>query len=196
MSEAVVRRVPRVRAYLLRESISWAAALLALAGLAGLAGALYLPIDRLRASEAWVMVRGADGDAVSLQLDVLPGWARMFSTADDVIGGVALCLGAWMLRRVLLSVGSGAPFDARNPRRLRWVALSVVLGTLLEPFSTYWATRAVLADAGADPATAYLRWEPWGPFGLGDIGLALLALAAAEAFAQGRRLADDADGLV
>ena len=186
----VKSRGPRVRAFLFRESIAWVGALLAVTGLAGLLNAVIQPINQLTKPVAEVLVNSADGRGAEFSTVDLPVWLNLLSETKSVAGSAALCAGAWMLRKVLLSIGAGQPFDPRNPRRLRWLALAVFVGTIIAPVATYWSARVVLGHVGADPLTAYLPLELWGPL------LALVILAAAEAFRQGRQLADETAGLV
>ena len=96
----------------------------------------------------------------------------------------------WLLRGLLRSVRDGDPFTEANVRRLRTLALVVLIGVPLAGFlgsifAGELATSAGLASRGTQlilPGTAFLG------------GLATFVLA--EVFTAGVRLRDDLEGTV
>lgn len=185
-----IRPRRRVRAYLLRESVSWLNGGLAIAGLLGLGSALGAVLHVLTGTDGEVLVAAPGYLGMPRTVEDIPFGLRLLDGSEQLMTGLALCLGAWMLRKVLLSISAGEPFEPRNPRRLRLLALAVFGGTTVAPVVAYWSDRAVLAHDGADPGDAYLPLNLWAPF------VALAVLAGAQAFSHGRALDDDVDGLV
>jgi hypothetical protein len=133
--------------------------------------------------------------AVSLDVPRLPIGLRLFTEASDVVAALAVGAGAWWLAGVLKTVAAGQPFDRRNSARLSGVAAAVVVGGALAPVLDDLAGFAVLEHLdliGPDSpfvlTLAHVNFLP--------LLLALVVLAAAEAFRRGAALADDVEGLV
>ena len=137
-----------------------------------------------------------DGDTTAvLHAFELPAALRALTELPAVLAAVAIAAGAWWVARVLTSIRAGQPFDRRNPPRLAGVAAAVLLGGLVVPMSEGVVTFAVLrhldlAELGS-PLTGLSTTIPLTP-----ILLALVLLAAAEAFRRGGTLANDVAGLV
>jgi hypothetical protein len=151
------------------------------------------PLDLTGLPEGVVVV---DGDtSAALHAGQLPAGLRALTELPAVLTAVAIAAGAWWLARVLADVRAGRPFDRRNPARLAGVAAAVLLGGLVAPMSEGIVTLVVLSHLDLTGPEAPLAWFsvtiPFTP-----IVLALLLLAAAEAFRRGGALADDVDGLV
>jgi hypothetical protein len=136
----------------------------------------------------------ADGGAV-LDVGSLPIDVRLFTVASTVLAALAVAAGAWWLAGVLRSVGAGRPFDPRNPRRLAGVAAALLLGGLAAPMTGNAASIVVLDHlglTGPDSPFALVLLE----LDLAPVLLALVVLAAAEAFQRGAALTHEVDGLV
>jgi hypothetical protein len=134
-------------------------------------------------------------DAVSLEVSQLPTGLRLFTEASGVLAALAVGAGAWALAGVLRTVATGRPFDRRNATRLAGVAAAVLVGGVLAPVIDDVAGFAVLDHldlVGPDsPFVLTLLHVDLLP-----LLLALVVVAAAEAFRRGAALADDVDGLV
>lgn len=137
------------------------------------------------------------GGAAELATPELPLGLRLFAVAGALAGQLAWVAGALYVRRVLLTIEHGEPFTRRNAGRLVRVAALVLLGGAVAPWLSWWGVREVLAHLKL-PRDLVL---PPGVDLDADIGftgllLALVVLAAAEAFRRGRKLAEDTEGLV
>ena len=119
---------------------------------------------------------------------------QMLARGDSLLLGLGVGIGGFLLRRLLLSIAEGRPFEPANARRLAVIAVLIgVVGTLsgLLPQVAGIVVLDRLGQAGPDS-----------PFVLGVhfSFLPLLAmpvvLALAEAFRRGAALADDVAGLV
>ncbi len=196
-----------------------AAAIPVLAGVLALGGAVSL-LDGLRRDDVVVPVRadfsrlpggGAsapvpaaglpDGSYVEVrspeQVLRVPGATvleRLLAGADIALIGLAVLVGAVLLRRLLLTVAEGRPFAPGNARRLAVIAVLVGGVGTLAPALPDLAGMLVL-----DRLDAVGPDSPYG-FGVSFPLLPLLVtpvlLALAEAFRRGAELADDVRGLV
>lgn len=196
-----------------RGSASWAATVLLLVAVLGVGLAVQQVVGELTAPGTAVPVRAVAGmpavdvppgatltpdvDAGSeLRVADAPPWLELLALAEPVVFGLSVLAWALLLRRVLWSVAAGRPFDPHNPRRLRLVALAVLVGGPGGSLLSFLAAAALLDHVG-------IAWAaPGAPIGapwavrLSGLLWVVLALAAAEAFRQGSRLADDVAGLV
>lgn len=113
-------------------------------------------------------------------LDLLPGLGWL----------VLVVVGCWIVLKVMGDIGRGDPFQPRNVRRMRALAVLLVIG---------WPVLAALQAMASFAITTDL--------GLGDLGqtftfpflpmlVGLVVALLAEAFKAGSRLRDDVDGLV
>jgi hypothetical protein len=139
-----------------------------------------LPADTVRPDTVDVTIRVRDASREQLW------WAA----ARDLAPGVVMIVGLWLLRGLLRSVRDRDPFTVVNVKRLRTLALVVLIGVpvagfVSSLFASELASSADLQNAGVQlsvPGTALLG------------GLALLVLS--EVFASGVRLRDDLEGTV
>jgi hypothetical protein len=202
--------------YLGRTGTSLAAAVLVLVAGAATVAAVVLPVNQLTQPGGSVVVTPADrpddgalgltglpeGVSVApsspdalLTAFELPAGLRALTELPAALSLLGLALGAWLLARVLSTIADGRPFDRRNPRRLAGVAAAVLLAGLLAPLAERPVAAAVLGHLGLDgpgsPLTLVLLEVPLTP-----VGLALVALAAAEAFRRGGALEDELEGMV
>ncbi len=138
-----------------------------------------------------------DSAGFPLQWHVLPlPWPlRLLTEASGSLLLGCLAVAGFLLARVIASVSAGQPFDAANPRRLQVIAALVLVGGIGSQFLEAFTRVALLdhtgaADAPASPleisASLNLSW-----FLLGGV-----VLVMAQAFARGRALTEDVEGLV
>ena len=120
---------------------------------------------------------------------------QLLSRGDAAVLGLAVGLGAWLLRPLLASVAAGRPFGAGNARRLAGLASVVVVAAGIGPLLPQIASLAVLDRLDLV--------GPDSPFVMGltfaftpAVLTGLLLLVLAEAFRQGERLSADVEGLV
>jgi hypothetical protein len=134
-------------------------------------------------------------DAISLDVAHLPTGLRLLTAASAVVTALAFAAGAWWLAGVLQTVAGGRPFDRRNATRLLGLTGAVLVGGVLAPILDDGAGFAVLGRLGlvdSDlPFVLTMLHVDFAP-----LLLALVVLAAAEAFRRGAALADDVDGLI
>jgi len=137
----------------------------------------------------------AAADAISLDVARLSTGLRLLSEASGVVTALAVAAGAWWLAGVLRSVAQGRPFEQRNSARLLGLAGAIVVGGVLGPILDDLAGFAVLDRVGLvdsdSPFVLTLVHVNFVP-----LLLALVVVAAAEAFRRGSVLADDVAGLV
>jgi len=128
-------------------------------------------------------------DLVVRVRDATPEQQR-WAAARDLVPGALVVAILWLLRGLLRSVRDGDPFTEANARRLRSLALVVLIGVpvagfLSSVFASELATSAALNGPGTRltlPGNAFLG------------GLALFVLA--EVFAAGVRMRADLEGTV
>jgi hypothetical protein len=108
--------------------------------------------------------------------------------------GLCMGLGAFLLRRLLLSIGAGQPFQSRNASRIAGIAGLIMVATIAAGVLRYAAAHLVLGRLGlggqGSPVAAYLTVS------FVPLLAALFLLAVAEAFRRGTELAKDTEGLV
>lgn len=121
---------------------------------------------------------------------------RILVNLGPLLSALAVVVGALLLRRVLVSIEKGRPFDPHNARRLAAVAGLVVLDGTGATLLRWVGARAALTSLGRTLDDTALPDSAFGPFGVSSLLVALVVLAFAEAFRRGRHLAEDADGLV
>lgn len=138
----------------------------------------------------------ARADAVQLVATDLPGWLKALTRLPQTVGGLLLLTGAWLVRRMLLDIAAGRPFDARMPGRLRGLALVVVAGTLLPTAFDGLASALVTSHLGGLADDGALGVPLFSVTPLLPLIVALLLVVAAQVFEAGRRLTADVEGLV
>ncbi len=119
---------------------------------------------------------------------------QLVAHGGSAVVGLCLGWGALLVRRLLLSIGRGQPFQRRNAARIAGIAGLIVAASLAAGMLPYLAARLVLDRLGlggpGSPLYAHLA-IPAAP-----LWLALFLLAFAQAFRRGTELASDAEGLV
>ena len=114
------------------------------------------------------------------------GWAA----GRDLVPGVVFVAALWLVRSLLRSVRDRDPFTEMNVRRLRVLALVVLIGVPVAIFVSSIFAGALARSAGLHSSGTQITIS--GPALLG--GLALFVLA--EVFAAGVRMRDDLEGTV
>ena len=145
-------------------------------------------------AEATLRLSGAD--SVELVASDLPGWLRAATRLPQAVSGLLLLAGAWLVRRMLLDVAAGRPFDARMPGRLRGLTLVVLAGTILPPAFEGLASVLVTSHLGGLPDGSPFGVPLFTAVPLLPLLVALLLGIAAQVFESGRQLTDDLEGLV
>jgi hypothetical protein len=139
-----------------------------------------LPRGAMRPDHVDVTVRVGDASRAQLR------WAA----ARDLAPGAVVVAAIWLLRGLLKSVRGGDPFTETNVRRLRALALVVLIGVPLATYVGSIFAGALATSAGLNGPGTQLTL-PGNAF-LG--GLATFVLA--EVFAAGVRLRDDLEGTI
>jgi len=119
---------------------------------------------------------------------------QLLSRGHLAVLGLCLLGGAVLLRRVLISVNEGRPFQPGNAGRIAGLAGLLII-TAAGEFLPFLGSNLVLARLGLDGIDSPLvAASPELP--LISIVIVLLLLALAEAFRRGADMAQDIDGLV
>ncbi|WP_141012950.1 hypothetical protein [Nocardioides sambongensis] len=120
----------------------------------------------------------------------------LINAAPDVLLGTVTLVTGWLLLVVVVDIQRGMPFESHAPRRLRWASYVVVVGVIGHALLSAWADTALLAEVGRH-GEGFLAYAARHLFDTSAWWLvaALLSVFAA-AFGAGRRLAEDADGLI
>ena len=139
-----------------------------------------LPEDTVSPEVVEIVVRIRDATTAQLR------WAGL----RDLAPGLLVIAGLWLVHSLLRSVRRGDAFTSANVRRLRLLALVVLIGV---PVATYVSSvcASELASSAGFEGPGITITMPGGAF-LG--GIALLVLT--EVFASGVRLRDDLEGTV
>lgn len=133
------------------------------------------------------------GFPMRLHIGSLDWPLRLLTEAGPSLLLGCLAAAGVLLHLTLRGIRAGAPFERANPLRLRVIGLLLILGGLGSQLLETVARMAVIEFSGA-AASGVVAVSASLDLGWGLAGLAALALA--EAFARGRALADDVDGLV
>lgn len=117
----------------------------------------------------------------------VPRWFRVVAVSSAVVGTALLMLFYYHLRRLFLRVRDGAPFDAQNATRLRWLGGLLLIYTLMRSAFVYSASRLATntLSSSSTPIQSVLKID-WT-----DIFMALVLLALAEIFRRGTSLEDE-----
>jgi len=127
---------------------------------------------------------------VTVRVDDASRAQLRWAAARDLAPSAVVIAALWLLRGLLGSVRDGDPFAGANVRRLRALALVVLIGVPLAGFISSIFANELAASAGLDGGETLVTM-PGGLF-LGGIG----AFVLAEVFAAGVRLRDDLEGTV
>ncbi len=117
---------------------------------------------------------------------------RVLDLAPGVLTMLLLATGSWLALSVMRTVAAGDPFVPANVRRLRVLALMLMLGPALVLVGHFASQASLLDTAAIQGLPPQLSIDiPFIPLVAG-LFVALLA----EAFRAGNRLRDDVEGLV
>lgn len=117
---------------------------------------------------------------------------RLLTFLPGLVLVALVVAGALIMQRIARDVGRGTPFVSGQVRRLRILALLLVVGAPVLQVVELVTTSALLsgADLGGLPASV------WFDFPIGPMLLGLFLALLAEAFRHGDRLEDDLEGVI
>lgn len=121
----------------------------------------------------------------------------LLNALPALVVSVAMLVTAWLLLIVVIDVQRGVPFDAKAVRRLRTCAVVIATAAVAYTPLAAWADATVFeaaADHGRMARDANLSPDWFDP--MPWLLVAALVAVAAHVFREGRRLADDTEGLV
>jgi hypothetical protein len=169
----------------LAETIAWAL----------IARATMLPPDAVRTDAASGMVleaANAWGISFSEPSQITPA-ALAAGWVIALVGAVPPMIGLWSVRRTFLENAQGRPFSeasVRGFRRFAWASLIAMVVAIVERSATGVAVSVLSPDIQNVLSIGFGSEDVSRLFG------ALLLVAVAHMFAEGRRLAEDVEGLL
>ncbi|GAA4991190.1 DUF2975 domain-containing protein [Actinopolymorpha pittospori] len=208
-------RPPMSRSVRLSTHLVARAALLTAVG--AILSALWFPIYQLTQSggSVWVWTDAPDprvsvptgtsleflqpAHSVQYIVDALPWWLRLLTTMPSALAYLSVGIGAVMLRRLVLTIREGRPFDRRNPRRIGVIAIMVAVGTSVTALVEGFAGRAVVhhvADVTDTPSLVDTIWSYFPRYEFEPLVVAAAIAVVAIAFRRGQQLTKDVEGLV
>lgn len=149
----------------------------------------------------------ARGDDIStMVLEATNAWGVSFAEPSQIapaalvagwlialVGAVPLMIGLWSVRRTFLESAQGRPFSeasVRAFRRFAWASLIAMVAAIVERSVTGLAVSTLSPDIQDTLAIGFGSEDVSRLFG------ALILVAVAHMFAEGKRLADDVEGLL
>ena len=124
---------------------------------------------------------------LKVPMSVAPGAFRAAVYLATIAGGALILLFLHHLRQLFRRLRDGAPFDARNAERVRWLGVLVIVGELLLKVLGFWLSSLVMRTLAAGPLALGASFALDAKVIL--IGLMLVALA--EVFRRGTTLEDE-----
>lgn len=124
----------------------------------------------------------------------------LLAAAPDILLAAAISYVAWVLLLVVLNVHAGESFSGRVPRLLATVGPVIAAATIALTFLRAYANHEIMSAAVG--TQEYFPIDDGGFFNpalgrmIAWLFVALFVSVIARAFAEGRRLADDAEGLI
>ncbi|MGW5358875.1 DUF2975 domain-containing protein [Actinopolymorpha pittospori] len=129
----------------------------------------------------------------------LPWWLRLLTETSPGLGYLSLGIGAVMVRRLVLTIDAGRPFDRRNPRRIGVIAVCVAVGLTgaawFESFAA-WAVVGHVAAVSDTPSLISTLGAHHPRLDLAPVVVAAAIAVVAIAFRRGQQLTKDVEGLV
>lgn len=119
---------------------------------------------------------------------------QLLNRGGIAVLGLCIGLGAVLLRRLLLSIADGRPFEPGNAARIAGVAGLVAIAGLAGDLLPGLGSTLVLERLGLTGPNSPIFVE--GQFSIVPLLTALLLLVLAEAFRRGTELAREVDGLI
>ena len=153
------------------------------------AGSLLLdPVSR------WIrglplLIEGGDPAGLQVPVDGATSSERVIMLAAPTLAVVFLAIGAWMTVRLLRGIAAGNPFERSQIRRLRVIAVLLIVVPSGLALGMFIATTVVQERLGQSVNATFTLPVPW-------LLAGLLTAAVAQAFVTGAALRDDVDGLV
>jgi hypothetical protein len=120
---------------------------------------------------------------------------RLLTEASTSLLLASLAGAAFLLARVIRSINLGEPFATANPGRLRIIAALLLVGGIGSQYVEGF-TRIALLDATGAADAANSPLEISASLNLSWVFFAAATLVLAQAFARGRALTEDVEGLV
>ena len=152
--------------------------------------AVHTTVDAERIADLPASAVATDDIGVVVRVRHATDEQQRWAAARDLVPCVLIAAILWLLRGLLRSVRDGDPFTDANVRRLRSLALVVLIGAPVAQFVSSIFASELADSAGLHGQGAQLALP--GPAFLG--GLALFVLA--EVFAAGVRMRADLEGTV
>jgi hypothetical protein len=119
---------------------------------------------------------------------------QLLSRGGLAVVGLCMGVGAIWLRRVLISIAEGRPFQAGNAARIAGIGGLLALGSLANDIIPVFGSNLVLQRLGLTGASSPIFAEV--ALSLGPLLAVPFLLALAEAFRRGAELAKEVEGLV
>jgi hypothetical protein len=142
--------------------------------------------------DTWINV--GTGRAVTLNSWGSTIAEQLLGRGAGLITGLCLLWGALVVRRLVLSISGGQPFERGNAARVTQLAGLIVAATIAGGVLPYLAAHLVLERLGlSGPASPVY---PHLVIAGAPLLVALFLLVLAQAFRRGAELAQDAEGLV
>lgn len=117
---------------------------------------------------------------------------RVLVGLPTVFAAVCVILGVLLLLGIVSNIRRDQAFSRQTLSRVRWLALLVVFGGLLQPFVAMAVSFAMAARVQAEPSVLFtFSLVEFAPVLVG-----MLLLVLGEALTRGAALADDVEGLV
>jgi len=118
----------------------------------------------------------------------------MLSRGGVAVIGLCMAVGGVWLRRILISIAEGRPFQPGNAARIAGIGGLVVLASLANDILPVLSSNLVLQRLGLTGATSPIFAEVVPSFG--PLLAVPFLLVLAEAFRRGTELAGEVEGLV
>jgi hypothetical protein len=118
---------------------------------------------------------------------------RLLTEAGTSLLFGCLAVAGLLLARVVRTISAGQPFDARNPRRLRIIAVLILTGGIGSQYLEAITRFTLLNRTGAAPDSALAASAN---LNLTWLFIFAIIVVLAQAFDRGRSMADDVEGLI
>lgn len=131
-----------------------------------------------------VTAEGTDQQEVPLGL-------RVLTDLGTSVWALAVAAIAVLLALVVGSISSGHPFHLKNAKRITWIAIAILVGSLGADSLNFLQAHLLYDYLDLQPPLQVVPYYSWTP-----VLLAALMFVLAFAFRRGQEIQDDVEGLV